>query len=100
MNEQPKVGKLLYSKARRDAIHVAVLPVIAAHTLRPGEHVGISYEFDGLHFVGDVDDKIGIVDPFLTDTVPTNGKFYLLLYPNTITSMRHHWEHPALSGKK
>ena len=45
MNTQEKIGKLLEPTAQRDAIHIAVAPVVAAETLEPG--TGIGFEEDG-----------------------------------------------------
>lgn len=89
------IGKLLGSDAKRDAIHVAVAPVIAAEfDLRAGDHVGF---VDGSQEAVSLNarTKIGIVDPFLTKLVKQGERFYLFLYPNTVTGLRHDWTHPA-----
>lgn len=86
------IGKLLQGEQERDAIHIAVAPVIAAHELRPGKHIGIRE--DGKATYADKG-NIGIVDPFLKDTVQEGERFWMFLYPNTITSLRHDWAHPA-----
>jgi hypothetical protein len=85
------IGKLAASDAQRDAIHVAIAPVVAACDLGPGAHVG--FLSDGR--VGWCEHPIGIVDPYLNHFVKADQRFYLFLYPNTVTGMRHHWSHPA-----
>ena len=99
MTEQPTLGQLCTSDARRDAIHVAIAPVQAAEELYPGEDVGFTVDrrvgrCNHVH----TDEEftlIGIVDPFLMENVHENEWFYLWLYPNTVTSLRHAWTHPA-----
>jgi hypothetical protein len=81
--------------ARRDAVHVAVAPVVAAAHLLPGQHVGVLA--DGR--AGADEEPIGVVDPFLTEAVRPGQRFWLLLYPGTITSLRHVWTHPAFTVK-
>jgi hypothetical protein len=92
-----KLGQLIDSPQERDAIHVAVAPVEAAEDLSPGQHIGIRLD-------GRASSKgtapIGIVDPFLKAKVPTGKRFWLFLYPYTIQSLRHHWEHPAFDGRQ
>lgn len=89
-----KVGKLIDATAQRDAIHVAIAPVITAELCDPGEHVG--FMEDGR--VGtNAKKKIGVIDPFLKDTIGANKRCYLFLYPQTVTGMRHHWEHPSFT---
>lgn len=82
------LGTLPESNASRDAIHVAVIPVIAGEMLRPGQRVGVK---DG---IAKPSDKVhGIVDPYLTDVVPKDASFWLCLLPGTVMGMRHHWLH-------
>lgn len=78
---------------QRDAIHVAVIPMIASEMLRPGQRVGLV----GTE-AGPSSNVLGIVDPYLTDVVPKGGKFWMCLLPNTVTGMRHEWQHPAFTA--
>jgi hypothetical protein len=87
----PVLGKAPGPDARRDAIHVAIVPAVAAHPLRPGDHVGRLP--DGTFWV--TNEPIGIVDPFRTDLIEAGESFWLCLYPGSITSLRHVWSHPA-----
>lgn len=93
MDTQDAIGKLLEPKQQRDAIHVAVAPAIAAVSLSPGQHVGIK---NGKAIPND--GFIGIVDPFLKATVKEGERFFIFLYPNTVTGLRHQWMHPAFDG--
>lgn len=52
VSEGSRLGMLLDETAQRDAIHVAIAPVVAAHTLRPGEYVGLLALAAGLLRVG------------------------------------------------
>lgn len=92
------IGKLVENDGQgRDAIHVAVVPVIAAVRLRPGCRVGL--DEDGRAEISETRHCIGIVDPFLEEWVEEGQKFWLFLYPGTITSLRHVWTHPAFKPK-
>lgn len=74
----------------RDAIHLAVEPVIAGETLYPGQHIGL---LNG-KATGKGTKLVGIVDPFISGKVFEGDKFWLIVYPRQITSLRHVWEHP------
>jgi hypothetical protein len=94
---QTEVGKLLGPEASRDAIHVAIAPVVAAHELEVGQHVGLNKEGEA----SCVDSPtIGIVDPYLNrEFVGKGDRFWLFLYPQTVTSLRHVWTHPSFTVK-
>ena len=93
----PEIGKLIEGPAFRDAIHIAVAPVVAGCLLEPGMHVGLTYVKDkGMvagNFAGVA--TIGIVDPFLNEFVQEGQKFWLFVYVNTVQNLRHSWTHPA-----
>lgn len=80
----------------RDAVHVAVLSVVAGDTLKPGQDIGLSKDRTGPggEYITSDDDPIGIVDPFLKKLVEPDERFWLYLYPRTITGLRHNWTHP------
>lgn len=86
-----KLGILLDATAKRDALHVAVAPVIAAHRLSPGAHVQLTS--DGRAATGP--NPIGIIDPFLEAVVKPGERCWLFLYQSTVTGMRHEWQHPS-----
>ena len=91
-NTQNKIGKILTNETQRDAIHIAVLPVISDEKLYPCQRIGLingKASQNAKH--------IGIVDPFLSMIVFPGQQFYMFMYPNTITNMRHHWEHPSVN---
>lgn len=91
---ETKLGQLIDASAKRDAIHVAVAPVVADEELAPGEHVG--FVSDDRERVGTASGNLfGIVDPFLKASVAEGQRFFVCLYPQTVTSLRHAWTHPA-----
>jgi len=96
----PKLGELVpEGETRRDAIHIAVAPLVAGMLLKPGQPVYIidrSTEGKLLAWsVFNMDSAIGIVDPFLTEDVQKGQVFWLCLKPNSITSLKHVWTHPS-----
>lgn len=95
----PNLGQLAGPSARRDAVHVAVAPVVAAQDLDPGAHVGI--RDDGKAYWCDpfAPPTVGVVDPFLTRRVKEGERFWIFLYPGTVTSLRHVWTHPAFVAR-
>ena len=86
------LGTIIDDKQARDAIHLAVEPVIAGERLRPGEPV---YLADGKAWLAvGAGRGLGIVDPFLEEPVAEGHRFWLVVYPRKITSLRHVWTHP------
>jgi hypothetical protein len=86
------LGTIIDETQKRDAIHLAVEPVIAGERFRAGDHVGLK---DGVAVKAARDYGLGIVDPFLSVDVKPGDRFWLVVYPRQITSLRHVWEHPA-----
>jgi hypothetical protein len=85
------LGTILDDTAKRDAIHLAVIPVIAGEEMDAGQHVTVR---DGAAWATSVGEGVGIVDPFLTTELMPGERFWLVLYPRTIQSLRHVWSHP------
>ena len=90
----PQLGKTISGTAFRDCIHVAVAPVTAGEDLSPGERVAL---LDGKVYGQGILNPIGIVDPFLDEQVKKGERVWILLFPGTITDLRHVWKHPAFS---
>lgn len=88
---QPNIGHLCDDTSRRDCVHIAVAPVTANERLLPGQPVGVLNP----HLAHAGGPHVGLVDPFLKEPVNEGEKFWLFLYPNTITGLRHMWSHPA-----
>lgn len=97
MSVQTEIGKIIFGPQERDAIHIAVAPVTCgAVPLTAGMRIG--FLADGT--VGrKAKDLIGIVDPFLSESAYPGDQFFMFLMPNTITSLKHNWTHPAFAEK-
>jgi len=108
---QPTLGEFLNHAEEmpgRDAIHVAILPLIAGAEIYRGSAVKLKYGTTNVGLTGEYSEKytggvykpgcaIGIADPFIPDYYIEEGRiFYCLLYPKTITGLEHHWNHPAI----
>lgn len=114
--EQIKLGQTISSDENvvKDAIHIAVAPVIAGEELCAGQCVVL---VDGKAFrwrepdLGKSIPPVGVVDPYLSARPHVDGdlrywagqvrkgeRFWLFLMPYTITSLTHHWTHPAFEA--
>jgi hypothetical protein len=96
---ETKLGTLPGAAVGRDAIHVAVVPLMSSSYLKPGEHVGWAYDQPGT--VSDyTDKKFGVVDPFLPqEEIEPGTRVWVLLYPGSISSLRHVWSHPEFDDE-
>ncbi len=84
------LGTIIGPNEKRDAIHLAVEPVEAWEDLNPGDHIMVS---NGKAGHGPL--PIGIVDPFLAAPVKKGERFWFVMYPRQVRSLRHVWTHPA-----
>lgn len=94
MSDQSKLGlgQIIKTPQQRDAIHIAVMPIVAGASFKPGAHVGIH---EGVARF--TPNPVGIVDPFLKKGVHQGDTFWLYLYPGTVTGLRHMWSHPDIA---
>lgn len=98
----PNLGELCSEDARRDCVHVAVAPVVAGMDLDPGWKVRLDAKGEAIcdsWLTATFGGAIGVVDPFLKRQVKKGETFWLFLYPNTITGLRHVWTHDAFKPK-
>lgn len=89
------LGKLADDEAQRDAVHVAIAPVIAAQKMNPGQSCGLVNRYDNT-FGPAASSHCGVVDPFLKEPVLEGERFWLLMYPKTVADLRHVWTHDQL----
>lgn len=82
------LGTIIGPNEKRDAIHLAVIPVMAKTTVYAGQHV------DREGNPTTPKNSVGIVDPFITEAVYPGATFWLIIKPRMITSLRHVWVHP------
>lgn len=100
MSHEAVLGNLAGLGAQRDAIHVAIAPVVADCKIEPGRRIGfvdgggvrVGYECPDRGIVA-----VGIADPFLVGPVLRGQSFFMCLFPGTVTGMRHHWSHPSFA---
>lgn len=86
------LGTIIGENEKRDAIHLAVLPMVAGETLPPGEDIHVR---DGKAYATPHEKATGVVDPFLPLGPATGERFWMVLKPRMVTSLRHVWSHPA-----
>lgn len=106
-NAQSKIGKLTSEREKRDAIHVAIIPVKASCDISAGTPVrfckGSTTTVRRAHDGYSDAPSIGVIDPFLRGPgndgdwgeVKEGEWCWLFLNPNTVTGLRHEWQHPA-----
>lgn len=76
----------------RDAIHLAVEPVVAGEVICPNDDILVK---DGVAYKPRHGEKaLGKADPFAPKFIPKGTRFWLVIYPRQITSLRHVWSHP------
>lgn len=107
------LGMIHFQKEYRDAIHLAVEPVVADCDLGVGQKIGIIYPDGdvglalpaGVEYAAGYQDaegmpvvkKVpfhGIVDPFLPRGPKEGESFWFIMNPRMVTSLRHVWSHP------
>ncbi len=86
------LGTIIGPNEKRDAIHLAVEPVEAGENLRPGEYITVT---NGIAEECARSVALGIVDPFLEEGPSKGERFWFIMMPRQVRSLRHVWTHPA-----
>lgn len=103
MSQTVELGATPPDDARRDAIHVAIIPTTYRSDAGfaracAGDRVG--FQEDGsvqCCFTGQWD---GIIDPFLEGFVESGSRIWVLMRPGAIKRLRHTWEHVSVGDEK
>ena len=96
------IGKIIDETARKDAVHFALAPMYAFEKIWPCSHVKLMPTRPGyVRHAHETDPlAIGVIDPFLLEGAEKDERFWVFLNPNTITNLRHEWEHPAFAEQE
>ena len=80
----------------RDAVHVAVFSATSPDVLFAGAKVAIVFRgmIDAVVELQEAE-SVGIVDPYINGDIQPGQRFWVYLYPRTITALSHKWSHPA-----
>lgn len=89
--EKLGIGNVIFSHQEKDAIHVAIIPIILGEDMLPGTPINM---VDGLAYKEE-SEPIGVIDPFIQGSIRKGDKVWLFLNPGSIFSLRHDWAHPA-----
>lgn len=109
MADNLELGKLVPPEVDyRDAIHIAVMPVIISETMEwPTPGTPVCFEVGSREVVRecraeDYNDfpktAIGILDPFFDGRMTPGDRVWMFLKPNTVNGMRHRWTHPVVDS--
>ena len=85
------LGMIHKKQEARDAIHLAVEPVTAGEVLAPGTGIRID---KGVAWRASTGVMQGIVDPFLPRSAQPGERFWFVMLPRQVRSLRHVWNHP------
>lgn len=98
------MGGLLPDEAGgRDAVHVAVVSAVSDVRLRPNQDVGVEITSGRdvkARPTSSTTEGVGKVDPYLSAIVEPGQRFWVYLYPRSITGLNHNWSHPAFPDAK
>lgn len=94
---EAKLGSLIRSDALRDAVHVAILPVISTEMIPPASKLRlVDGSYTEVRKCLEHEKPHGIADPFLDCNAFPGDRLWMCLYPSTIIGMRHMWHHPRI----
>lgn len=95
INKKNELGRVPEELGQKDALHVAIVSVRTGETLKPGDRVKMK---DGFAVKSNVNDAIGVVDPFRKeDKILLGEDIWILLGLKEVPNVKHVWDHPTES---
>lgn len=96
-----ELGKTPPDDAKRDAVHVAIVPAtwVGKDDILPG--CTVKFDSDGNAVSGLGEDYDGIVDPFLYQfgLLEPGQRIWVLMRPGSVKNLRHTWEHVSVEDE-
>jgi len=96
-----ELGQPPAADARRDAVHVAIVPAVYkdldGYDTLPSSKV--KFAEDGSVYDTDAPDWEGIIDPFTPHMVSSGQKVWILMRPGAVKHLRHTWQHVSLEDE-
>ncbi len=109
MDPIKSIGQKLRGGEQRDAIHIAIMPVVCGEDyLNAGDEVGLVYGTSNVVKRKDSiygHKTIGVIDPYLRGDLESimlkkGDVVWCFLKPGTITGLRHEWTHPLVDNQQ
>ena len=92
INKKNVLGKEPEELGKKDAIHTAIVAVMAGGPIEPGERCDINKD----RTWSSNSKGPGVADPFRKGTILRGKPFWLLLAQDEVPNVQHHWEHPEI----
>ena len=86
------IGQYPDDNGQRDAFHIACVAVSCDTSLEPGESIKFAHYGRGEVESCSTSERQGIVDPMLTERVPSGQTFWMCLNPKSTRKLTHSFE--------
>ncbi len=90
INKKKFLGKNPDEIGVKDAVHVAIVSVIAASAIKGGSRIQLNS--DGHAINANEGSGFGVADPFI-GIVARGEKFWVLVDPDSVAEVSHSWDH-------
>lgn len=88
INKKKSLGREPDSLGEKDAVHVAIVSVVAGKPIQPGGRVRLAK--DGMAEPGGDNDSIGVADPW-GGRIHRGKKFWLMMDIDSVSAVEHTW---------
>jgi len=91
INKKNQLGKTPEFSGKKDAIHVAIVALVAGCPLEPGTRIKLNAENFAVNAYSKKE-SFGVADPYRVG-IAKGSTFWALLDPEEVTSVEHTWTH-------